>query len=103
MIYLGLAGYTIFQWWPTQRRTPRQRAAGWLMAASLVLTSGSGQTGPPGEELQDPLVVRVVDEAGNGIPGQAVTWVVATDRRFRHVVRRGRTTTGPAGSSSKTV
>ena len=47
-------------------------------AASLVLISGSGQTGPPGEELQDPLVVRVVDQAGNGIAGQAVTWVVAT-------------------------
>ncbi|HUF35811.1 MAG TPA: Ig-like domain-containing protein [Gemmatimonadales bacterium] len=47
-------------------------------AASLVLISGSGQTGPPGEELPDPLVVRLVDESGNGIPSQAVTWVVAT-------------------------
>ncbi|HEX6104472.1 MAG TPA: Ig-like domain-containing protein [Gemmatimonadales bacterium] len=47
-------------------------------AASLVLVSGSGQTGPPGAELTDPLVVRVVDESGNGIPSQAVTWVVAT-------------------------
>jgi adhesin/invasin len=47
-------------------------------AASLVLVSGSGQTAAPGAELPEPLVVRVVDEAGNGIPGQAVTWVVAT-------------------------
>jgi hypothetical protein len=43
-----------------------------------VLISGSGQTAPPGSELPDPLVVRLVDEAGNGISGQAVTWVVAT-------------------------
>jgi len=39
VIYLGLAGYTIFQWLPSQRRTPRQRAAGWLVAASLVLNA----------------------------------------------------------------
>ncbi|AUI51103.1 tryptophan-rich sensory protein [Arthrobacter crystallopoietes] len=38
-IYVGLVGYTIFQWWPSQRRTPRQRAAGWLLAASLVLNA----------------------------------------------------------------
>ena len=47
-------------------------------AASLVLISGDGQSGPPGTELPDPLVVRLVDQSGNGIPGQAVTWVVAT-------------------------
>ena len=33
--------------------------------------------------------------SGRG-PRVTVTWEVATDRRFRHVVRRGRTTTGPA-------
>lgn len=47
-------------------------------AASLVLISGSGQTAPPGTEVPDPLVVRVVDAEGNGIAGQAVTWVVAS-------------------------
>ena len=47
-------------------------------AASLVLISGSGQSGPPGEALSAPLVVRIVDGAGNGIPGQPVTWIVAT-------------------------
>ena len=47
-------------------------------AASVVLISGSGQTGPPGQELPEPLVVRVVDQSGNGIPSQPVTWVVAT-------------------------
>jgi adhesin/invasin len=47
-------------------------------ASSLVLISGSDQTGPPGEALAEPLVVRVVDGSGNGIPSQAVTWIVAT-------------------------
>jgi hypothetical protein len=47
-------------------------------AASLVLISGNGQTGSPGEQLSQPLVVRIVDESGNGIPSQAVTWIVAT-------------------------
>ncbi len=47
-------------------------------AASLVLISGNDQTGRPGEQLRDPLVVRLVDEAGNGIPDRAVAWVVAT-------------------------
>jgi Bacterial Ig-like domain (group 1) len=47
-------------------------------AASLVLISGSGQTAQPGSELPDPLVVRLVDAAGNGIPDRAVSWIVAT-------------------------
>jgi adhesin/invasin len=47
-------------------------------ASSLVLISGSGQSAPPGSELPDPLVVRVVDASGNGIAGQAVTWIVST-------------------------
>lgn len=47
-------------------------------AATLVLVSGDGQTGVPGAELADPLVVRLVDEQGNGIPGRAVAWVVST-------------------------
>ncbi len=47
-------------------------------AASLVLISGSDQRGETGQELPEPLVVRLVDEAGNGIPGRAVSWVVAT-------------------------
>jgi hypothetical protein len=39
-IYLGLLGYTIFQWWPSQRRSPRQRRVGWLAAASMLLNAG---------------------------------------------------------------
>jgi adhesin/invasin len=47
-------------------------------AASLVLISGNDQRGPTGDELPDPLVVRLVDESGNGIPERDVSWVVAT-------------------------
>ncbi|EMY32333.1 integral membrane protein [Arthrobacter crystallopoietes BAB-32] len=36
-IYLGLAAYTVFQWLPGQREALRQRAVGWLVAASLLL------------------------------------------------------------------
>jgi hypothetical protein len=44
----------------------------------LELTSGDDQTGEPDAELADPLVVRLVDDAGDGVPGSAVAWVVAT-------------------------
>jgi hypothetical protein len=45
-------------------------------AASLVLVSGSDQSAAPGAELPDPLVVRLVDEEGNGIGNQAVSWII---------------------------
>lgn len=45
-------------------------------ANGLVRVSGNGQSGRPGEELDQPLVVRLVDRHGNGIPNQAVTWLV---------------------------
>ena len=38
-IYLGLAGFTVFQWLPTQTAEPRHRAVGWLAAASMVLNA----------------------------------------------------------------
>ena len=38
-IYLGLAGFTVFQWLPTQTTEPRHRAIGWLAAASMVLNA----------------------------------------------------------------
>jgi len=43
----------------------------------LELTSGDEQSAAPDAELADPLVVRLVDEAGDGVRGQAVAWVVA--------------------------
>jgi Invasin, domain 3 len=44
----------------------------------LELTSGDEQGAEPGAALADPLVVRLVDDAGDGVPGRAVAWVVAT-------------------------
>jgi hypothetical protein len=44
---------------------------------TLELASGDGQSGPPGEPLAEPLVVRLVDEGGDGVRGRAVSWVVA--------------------------
>lgn len=37
LIYLGLAAYTIWQALPAQRNNPRQRAAGYWVAASMVI------------------------------------------------------------------
>jgi hypothetical protein len=45
-------------------------------ADELVRVSGNNQSGEPGDELDEPLVVRLVDGQGNGIPDRAVTWLV---------------------------
>jgi hypothetical protein len=55
--------------------TATSRAGG---AARLVLVSGNNQSGSPGQELARPLVVRLEDEAGNGVPNRAVSWVVGS-------------------------
>jgi Invasin, domain 3 len=47
-------------------------------ALTLELADGDGQGGAPGETLPDPIVVRLVDESGDGVAGRAVTWVVTT-------------------------
>ncbi|MCC3266636.1 tryptophan-rich sensory protein [Arthrobacter gengyunqii] len=39
VIYTGLGAYTVWQWLPSQRSSERQRALGWLVAASLVLNA----------------------------------------------------------------
>jgi hypothetical protein len=46
-------------------------------AFRLEMTSGNEQLAAPGAELPEPLVVRLVDEAGDGVAGQAVAWVDA--------------------------
>jgi hypothetical protein len=46
-------------------------------ALRLQLTSGNQQHAAPDAALDDPLVVRLVDEAGDGVAGRAVAWVVA--------------------------
>jgi large repetitive protein len=43
---------------------------------SLVRVSGDNQTAPAGFQLPDSLVVRLVDDNGNGVGGRTVTWVV---------------------------
>jgi Big-like domain-containing protein len=45
---------------------------------TLELAGGDEQTGAPGSQLADPLVVRLVDEQGHGVRDRAVSWVVAT-------------------------
>ncbi len=45
---------------------------------TLVKVSGDDQSGQTGSELGSPLVVRLLDGAGNGVPNRAVSWVVAT-------------------------
>jgi hypothetical protein len=42
--------------------------------ADLLLVSGDGQTAPVNDELEQPLVVRVVDRHNNGVPGILVEW-----------------------------
>jgi hypothetical protein len=42
----------------------------------LELVSGNDQSAPPGQELAQPLVVRLVDDEGNGVPNRAVSWVI---------------------------
>ncbi len=46
--------------------------------ASIKIANGDGQDGAVGRPLRDPLVVSLVDEVGNGVPNQSVTWVVST-------------------------
>lgn len=40
VIYLGLAAYTVLQWLPGRRATPRHRSIGYLVAASMLLNAG---------------------------------------------------------------
>ncbi len=46
-------------------------------AAGVSAASGDGQIGIAGKRLGEPLVVRVTDAYGNGVPGVTVQWDVA--------------------------
>ena len=46
---------------------------------TLVVVSGSGQTGPLGAALPESLVVEVRDQFGNAAPGVQVSWSAADD------------------------
>lgn len=39
VIYTGLGLFTVYQWFPSQRDSERQRSLGWLVAASLLLNA----------------------------------------------------------------
>lgn len=63
----------------------------------LVRVSGDAQSGPPGSRLANSLVVQLVDNAGNGVPNRAVSWVVATGGG---AVEPGTSTTDGSGLAS---
>jgi hypothetical protein len=44
--------------------------------AQIEVVQGNGQRGPPGAPLPDSLIVRLMEEGGNGVSGRAVGWVV---------------------------
>jgi VCBS repeat-containing protein len=44
---------------------------------ALILISGDAQSAQANSTLADPLVVRLVDDNGNGVGNKAITWVVA--------------------------
>jgi hypothetical protein len=46
-------------------------------SSQLEVVQGSGQTGLPGSRLANPLIVRLLDEAGNGVSGRTVVWAVS--------------------------
>ncbi|HET6836869.1 MAG TPA: Ig-like domain-containing protein, partial [Gemmatimonadales bacterium] len=66
-------------------------------ASGLSLISGNGQTAQAGSRLPADLVVRLLDESGNGVPGAAVTWVVGAGGGS---VTPENGTTDPAGYAS---
>jgi len=68
-------------------------------ASELVRVSGDNQAAGPGTELPDPLVVRLVDRDGNGVPGRAVSWVVGAGGG--HVESPNSTTDGDGESRTR--
>lgn len=44
--------------------------------ADLLLVSGDAQSAAAGAEVADPLVVRLVDAHGSGVPNGSVAWIV---------------------------
>ena len=47
-------------------------------AAQIDAVRGDGQTALPGQALDTPLVVRLLDQEGHGVPGESVDWFVST-------------------------
>jgi VCBS repeat-containing protein len=61
---------------------------------ALLLISGDAQTAQAGTTLPAPLVVRLVDDNGNGVGGKAITWVLTPGNGS---VNPGNVTTSPTG------
>ncbi|MBA3443755.1 MAG: Ig-like domain-containing protein [Gemmatimonadales bacterium] len=66
-------------------------------ATGVLKVSGDNQSGSPGTELRQPLVVQVLDASGNPIPNRAVTWVIGSGGGS---VAPENTTTDPQGNAS---
>lgn len=69
-------------------------------AASIQDVSGNNQTAFVGAAFSAPLVVKVVDSLGNGVPGAPVTFTVASGTA---IVGTPSTTTDPTGAASTAV
>jgi uncharacterized protein (TIGR03437 family) len=69
-------------------------------AASIQQVSGNNQTAFVGAAFPAPLLVKVVDNLGNGVPGAPVTFAVASGSA---VVATPSTTTDPTGAASTAV
>src|SRR5262249_17433210 len=68
--------------------------------ANLVLVSGSGQTGPAGQALANPFVVKVTDASGNPVVGVTVTFAVTAGGG---ALSSGSATTNSSGTASATL
>ena len=72
----------------SRRRRPRPGSSGSPLTfihtavpatpSRLIKVSGDGQSAPAGFQLADSLVVKLVDQNGNGVGGRSVTWVVGS-------------------------
>ncbi|MCC7131097.1 MAG: Ig-like domain-containing protein [Gemmatimonadales bacterium] len=47
------------------------------LPAEIVVLSGGNQTAAPGAQLNDSIVVKMVDQYGNGVSGVTIDWVAA--------------------------
>jgi len=66
---------------------------------AFVKVSGDVQSGPVGQPLANPVVVKLADEYGNGVPGGAVTFAVTSGGGS---VSPGTGTTGDTGTAQTT-
>ncbi len=68
-------------------------------ASQMSLVSGGGQSATVGTALAAPLVVRITDAFGNGVPGFSVNWAVTTGAGTLGAASSATTATGTASST----